>query len=628
MRSAAQRKGRLRHGDYVLQVFNVNDDELVPIHRAQNVSIDVDFGTEITQQLSDDGFVQEEDTTTTTLSFDLNLISEHPVLGYHPLSWLAAIAGKPSHGSNTKRVFNVGRSLNYHGGGTSSSTRLSDFDAGDTQGSTRLDGWVATRDPGRFRNKLARVNVMANAQVTSIGFNIPVDGVANASATMEMDYLSVLIQSLKGAQLGVRTATATDETNQTITIDTFQRVAAVWVNYREIPDWMWSESGTTAIDFSNASAERCSDWRLRNGDVVKYVYLPTVERTWEDYLLLSGANPLDAEMDNSQSEVFFLSDTTQDRFVHGFYPIRRDQGVAIVTSNALPLAAGHVYIGGDLYYAGFEDGIADIGTNANQLVDGAFSGASYPNDVFNGATVTMLTGDAAGQTLTVEDFVSATGTFTFVQSFMATPNPGDQFRINAMVLNGPSAVGEDSIYVGLDGSGNTQVTLEDKTAPPSNALKIAEFNDNSSFVSYIDAREFQRTRLERVQAVDYALDLSRETVEELGYEATIDRHLNIPVQITTEVTLIDSDEEIYELTTGDSNQLSFLDLPGTLGIQVVMYRDRPQTAEKPYEESKQRIVLEVVHGKPSDSTNNVVSGGSGDIGFTIWTDNWRAISIA
>jgi hypothetical protein len=235
----------------------------------------------------------------------------------------------------------------------------------------------------------------------------------------------------------------------------------------------------------------------------------------------------------------------------------------------------------------------------------------------------MLTGDSAGETREILDFDF--GNTLITESFENAIQAGDKYRINGIEIEADSA-SDDAIYVRKDSSGFAVIETGEQASPPSDSVEIAQFTAGSAFTEFVDTRDLG-SRLESVQSISYNLDLSRETVNELGKDQIVDRHLNKPVNVSTEMVILDTDEELLQLLTGETDEFCLNDYLDNLGLQVVVRKPKPQTADKPYEEDDIRLVFEVSNAKPINVGNTSAVQSSGEIGVTLLSDNFRLIYV-
>lgn len=623
------RQRRLRHEDYALQLFNIANKGLVSVRRVQDVDIGTDFRTELVTEVTNEGTVSYEvDVPVTSLSFGVNLVSENPTAKRNPLSWLAALAGLDSENGNLKRVFGIGDTLTYHPDGLKESLPVSDFDTGITRSSARVDGWLAVRDVKK-RDNLGRVEALINGQVTSLDFGFSVGTLGTASVTIEADGISRMMSDLKGADIGCKFADSSDKTS--ITIDAYDRVLAVWLNWKEVHNWTATDGSTIVFDDTIG----CGDFTLRSGDVIKYIYLPPIRKTWEDYQLKTASH-IRAEIEKSQVDVRLVSNTGSNRVVEGFYPVRQYTEGSIVVSytdggsvthDALLLKSGHAYIGGELYFTGFTPGEVDTGSDADTIIDLALADGR-PNDYWKGCTITMLSGDTEGETVTIKSFNGTTGAFELESSLSAAPQVGDDFRINAIeVENGGGT--HDTVYVSLNTTtSDAEVKTFPALSPPANGTLFANYDTGTDFTNYSDgAKCIIYSPLIRIQELSFSVALDREEVNELGSDQVVDRNLNKPIAVNTDLVAIDIDEEVYELLSGTSGKIDYADgFKTNLGLQVIVYRDKPEVS-KNADESKQRVVYEVIDCTPVNVGNTASVGASGEVGIQLLCDNFRIINI-
>lgn len=127
---------------------------------------------------------------------------------------------------------------------------------------------------------------------------------------------------------------------------------------------------------------------------------------------------------------------------------------------------------------------------------------------------------------------------------------------------------EDTVYAVEGDSDNFFITLTmlDDAGTGTHALFIEEIADGSpgditdnhliialvtvgtdDVTNVVDARECHRHRLSLIQTATYSADLARETIMELGNEKDVERSLNKPVSVTTDVSAKDSDSELAVL---------------------------------------------------------------------------------
>lgn len=615
---------RLTSEDYSLSFFNINDDELVPIPRTNSVDISTDYKTTLTLQLTDSGgvYVTMEDTPTTVFSFTTNIVTSPSEIYLNPLSWLASIAGEKSKGRFRETFYAIGETTTHYPDGESP-TKISDFDRGITKGSTRVDGWVAVRDSKR--KQLARIHALINAQVTNIEFNFSVDDIASASISMEGDGLATYIKNIKGCDIDIKHFNIADAMAMSITTEEFSRIVAVWLNWRPIKGW--TAIGNNTLDFSGING-----LRLYNGDIIKYVYVPdNGDRTWENYKRTS-ARYSDAGTGKAQIQLKLLIDTTINRVVYGFYPIFRDEGVVAIqndgTNDVIVLNAGTVWIDNAYYFTGFTEGEVtsiseSLGTTI--LTDTGFTETT--TDFWKGATLTLVSGDAAGETLRVNSYATG-GVFTLKGTFSVIPSISNVFYLNAIKVTASDAA-HDAVFVCIS-VGQALITTGEDASPPTNSVKLADVGVSiPDITAYTDARIFSGALVEGVRSVNYNIPLDRDTITELGYEEVVDRSLNRPVGIVTSMVIYDRSTDLLERMTNYSNNIitPAKDYLSALGVQVILHRNRPVTASKPYLESDIAIVMETTNSRPITDTLATSTISKGEIEYSLFSDNIRIFVV-
>lgn len=615
---------RLRHEDYVLSVFNISDNQIVPIPRVTSVSIDTDYKTNLTLQIADNGVtsVIMEDTPVTVFTFKVNIVTSPAETYLNPLSWLASIAGEISKGRFRETFFAIGETVTHYPD-AESPTNVSDFDRGITKGSTRVDGWVAVRDPRH--KQLARVHALINAQVTSLDFNFSIDEVASADISMESDGLATYIKNIKGCDIDTKYLDNTDVTNMSVTTENFSRIIAVWLNWRPLRGW--TTLGNNTLDFSNISG-----LRLYNGDIVKYVYIPdNGERDWDSYKRISAKHS-DAGTRKSQMQLRLLTDTTVNRVVYGFFPILKDENIVVIQSdginNVIALKAGTVWINNAYYYTGFTNGEVESiseSVDTTTITDTHFTETT--TDFWKGATITMVSGNAAGETLKVTSY-STGGVFTLKGTFSVTPSVWDEFYLNASKVMVGSA-SHDAIFVYID-SGKAVIGTGESTSPPNNSVKLADITvSGSDITTYTDNRTFSGNIVEGVKSINYSIPLDRTIVNELGYEEVVDRSLDKPVGITTSIVVYDRDTDLIKSMTNYSSDTitPSKDYLSTLGAQLILYRNRPATASKPYLESDIAVIIETTDNRPITDSLATSIDSKGETTYGLLSDNIRIFVV-
>lgn len=610
----------LRQNDYVLQIFNISESALIPIHRSQSLSIDTEYKTALNIQLSEDGTVSHsiEDTPVTVCTFDVNLITTSPNKNVNSLHWLSAISGEKVSGKYRESFFNLGRTVSHFPDGKSL-TEISDFCVGITGGTVRCDSFIALRNP--IQSKLARIHALMNAQASSLEFNVSVDAPATASISLETDGLSTYIKNLRGVDIDVRYVGMAEELSQIVTTAEFSRMVAVWVNWRPIRNW--SVIGNNEIDFSTIP-----NFRVYNGDVIKYLYIPySGERTWASYELKDSLK--DAATYKAQIVGKIIVDTIENRVIYGFYPILKDEEINVIQSDGMncviALRAGTVQINKSYYYTGFTEGIIDtitVGNGYTTITDASFTETTV--DFWIGATLTIQDGNGAGETLKVIGYSNG-GIFLLDGEYSITPTVLSPFRLNACKVTG--SVGDTGIYVALDINGHA-VLVTDSVAP-SDSVKVATITMvGGDIATYEDDRVFSANIVDRVQSISYSIPLDREEIKELGYEGLIDRALNKPVNITASLTAKDVSEELLEMLTNSGDEtIRPEDYRNDVGIQVCLYKEKPATADKIYKESDLAMVFETTMGRVTTNNLSANTGASGDCNIEIISDNLRIFII-
>jgi len=177
----------------------------------------------------------------------------------------------------------------------------------------------------------------------------------------------------------------------------------------------------------------------------------------------------------------------------------------------------------ELYFTGHTVGQLDINSTSSSLIDLALSDGRL-DDYWKGCTITMLSGEAEGETVTVSSFIGSSGTFSISPSLSKTPSIGDRFRINAIEVENLDA-SHNRLYIALNSTtSKAEIKSYDISSPPSNSVVISKYDTGTNFDNYDDKDKCNNmVSLSRVQSCTFSLDLSREEIGELGLEELVDR---------------------------------------------------------------------------------------------------------
>ena len=682
---------RKLHSDYAILIHNHREGSPVQIRRAQSLSITGDMGLDAVSEISNKGVVEwKPDTVSVSGSFTINLTTDSPFPGSHSLYWLGLLADKKVtteavSGSttyqryNAPEVFGIGRSFPYYPEWhLSSGIPVHDFDFGMSGFTTQFSLIVPTRGD---RNNLDYEIFVPRSHVTSLSFSFGLEG-ADVGIDLESDLYRIFTDDAVGFDIVTRFAGADEESSNQVRIPKASNVIMLLVD--NIPHDFSFTIGASDTVVSP------TDYNLKNGDVVDVLYIPFGGAyDWTSYKLASAPGSQGIRV-GKEIEVFVIKDTTTDRIIHGFYPVRSVTHQSPVVDGKVALATGRAKIDSDVYLIGVEEGVA-TGGSMTTLED---TSRTEADGFWNGATITILTGQNAGITRRVSSFSG--GTFTFSAAFPHDISSGDKYRINAQKV--VANAGDNAIYavVGVYGTAdggttssftdagrseeddywnNTTVTfltgsnagttvtvtdfsagtftfdpelslpisagdqyvinvtwLEARSSAPSSGVKIADITTDGSgnITSYSDARDRDRQRVLLAQSVTISCDLTRETINELGNQYSVARSLNLPLSISTEISALDKDGELVTLFSGGiwgKDAISLTQIDFESLPSDVGLQVVVHDSDEKYDHTE-KIIFEVWDNKLSSLSLSASTGASGEASYTLIGDNLRIFWIS
>lgn len=517
--------------------------------------------------------------------------------------------------------------------------------------------------PIRGVAELQRTQIYHQAAVTSVSFTFDVGGLATYEVGLESDNHRMFIDDRKAADLysvkltssgdGALTSDTTATLNSSTvncdkvdytTIDwDADGVYAVYLNGKEL------KQATNGAELNDPSARRhCGTVRwaipdsetdqliftvntLQLDDVIRIVYNSTTDPTWSDYRLTSEPGDLGG-LRKGELDISLITDTSRPRIIEGMKVVATDAG--------------------------------------------------------NTRTVTVLPGSCYLKNTTTDELE----VFAFPEGFYySMSNTNDSIYL-CLSMEGDCPV----IHEILDGD---VTTLDEYDL----VLALVAVDASSHVTGVTDVREFHRSKMHLIQTASMSADLSRDVIEELGNEGVVERSLNKPISVTTDVTAKDADEELNVLihepstivdTESNSTNITYNattlthagknfttealvtagdivvsrgskaivktvgtttltlyswygDVPpphqgytiykgilksdemsDDVGIQVNLYtsNDKDEYGTNNALGDK-RAVIEVTQCKPSSDSLSISTGGDGEMGFSLMSDNLRAFQV-